>query len=479
MARRFIRLNKILVPTLTALVVIAQTGQALAMTDYEISETLATYPNIAVEYDRANSDRSMHLAAPLGGAAINEYNPFDDDRFESVNVKTLSNVSAAKFNSIKDFTDYESDIKGKWSESYITTLVNKGGIKGYEDGTFRPKANITTAELVSILLGTSGAEVDTTNWPESVMAQANKAGILDSGMLTEGNVPISREKMAYVLVNSASKLLGEQVTSDKYAPDSVIPDLASARSEYRDEIKAAYGLGLLAGNDDAGTFKPSAPTTREETCVIINRLFKYTDRVDNLHKPTPKPEVTPPVPGDVPHWSIEDFEFGNTEAEKYNDPNVYIGDRTGAIYPREGEIGPNGKPITRDPVTGVLGFGNGQKGGIYLNRTYIHKASGKDVPFELKVGSLTPGDRIRGMDGQYQKRGNYVYWEQEWSWIEGAARDNLDATRGKVPHGAYADIHGNVYKGNDIDGEAFYKYDAYANSNEDGKGGWVYIRRLG
>lgn len=378
--------------------------------------------------------------------------------------------------SVTDFADYKTNIQGKWSESYITTLVNKGGIKGYEDGTFRPKANITTAELVSILLGTSGAEVDTTNWPESVMAQANKAGILDSSMLTEGNVPISREKMAYVLVNSASKLLGEQVTSDKYAPDSVIPDLASASSEYRDEIKAAYGLGLLAGNDDAGTFKPSAPTTREETCVIINRLFKYTDRVDNLHKPTLKPEVTPPVTGDVPHWSIEDFEFGNTEAEKYRDPNRYIGDRTGAIYPREGEIGPNGKPITRDPVTGVLGFGNGQKGGIYLNRTYINNSAGTAVPFELKVGSLTRGDRIRGMDGQYQKRGNYVYWEQEWCWIEGAANDNLNATRGNIPHGTYADIHGNVYKGNDIEGEAFYKFDAYSESYEDGKGEWAPIK---
>ena len=291
---------------------------------------------------------------------------------------------------VTDFADYKTNIQGKWSESYITTLVNKGGIKGYEDGTFRPKANITTAELVSILLGTSGAEVDTTNWPDSIMAQANKAGILDSSMLTEGNVPISREKMAYVLVNSASKLLGEQVTSDKYAPDSIIPDLASASSEYRDEIKAAYGLGLLAGNDDAGTFKPSAPTTREETCVIINRLFKYTDRVDNLHKPTPKPEVKPPVTGDVPHWSIEDFEFGNDESEKYRDPNRYIGDMTGAIYPREGEIGPNGKQITRDPVTGVLGFGNGQKGGIYLNRTYVDNSAGTAVPFELKVGSLTP-----------------------------------------------------------------------------------------
>lgn len=139
----------------------------------------------------------------------------------------------------------------------------------------------------------------------------------------------------------------------------------------------------------------------------------YVDRVDNHHKPEVTPEVKPEAPnGNVPHWKKEDFKFGNGEDEKYTDPNVYIGSRTGAIYPREGEIGPDGKTITRDPVTGVLGFGNGKKGGIYLNRVY--QRTDQSIQFEIKVGSRTRGDNIRGMDGQYEKRGNYVYWDEEW-----------------------------------------------------------------
>ena len=362
------------------------------------------------------------------------------------------------------FADYASEIKGKWAEQYIATLVSKGGIKGYEDGTFRPKANITTAELVSIIMNTAGQKADTSNWPQSVMNQANQLGLLDSTMMGEASSPISREKMAYVLVNAAEKLLGENVHSTTLVDTSRIPDLGTATKEYQDEIQLAYSLGLLAGNDDAGTFKPSAPTTREETCVIINRLFKYVDRVDNLHKPDVKPEkpdVKPDVvPGDVPHWDISDFEFGNGPDQKYRDPNRYIGDRTGAIYPREGEIGPNGKPITRDKETGVLGFGNGQKGGIYLNRDYVKTSTG--THFEIKVNSRTPGDRIRGMDGQYTKRGNYVYWDEEWNWIEGAATDNLLKSQSTAKEGMYADIHGNIYTGTDIAGEAMYQHNGIA-----------------
>lgn len=409
------KLYKVLIPTLAAVTITVQPAAAYAVTNAALADTATV------------------TSAPV----------------------TKTSMSTA------DFADYTSEIKGKWAEKYIATLVSKGGIKGYEDGTFRPKANITTAELVSIIMNTAGEKADTSNWPQSVMGQANGLGLLDSDMVNEANKPISREKMAYVLVNAATKLLGENVSNIKMVDANSIPDLGTASKQYQDEIQVAYSLGLLAGNDASGTFRPSASTTREETCVIINRLFKYVDRVDNHNKS----EVKPEVPGDVPHWSIEDFEFGNDESEKFDDPNVYIGDRTGAIYPREGEMGPDGKKITRDPVTGVLGFGNGQKGGIYLNRVY--QRTDAPVQFEIKVGSETRGDRIRGMDGQYQKRGNYVYWEQEWNWIGGAALDNASKNwKGKIPNGTYLDIHGNPYKGNDIEGEAFWQYET-AQSKDD------------
>jgi len=44
-----------------------------------------------------------------------------------------------------------SDIKGHWAEPYIQTLVDKGIISGYSDGTFNPNGLITRAEVATIV----------------------------------------------------------------------------------------------------------------------------------------------------------------------------------------------------------------------------------------------------------------------------------------------------------------------------------------
>lgn len=189
---------------------------------------------------------------------------------------------------INSFSDYSTAIKGTWAEKHIDTLVSKGGIKGYEDGTFRPGANITTAELVSLILNTAGKQADTTNWPNGVMTQASDLGLIDASMVSEGNLAVSREKTAYILVNAASNLLSEDVSKVTLIDTSRIPDLHTASTQYQGDIRFAYSLGLVTGGAD-GTFNPSTSTTRAETCVIINRLFGYADRID----PTAQPEVKP------------------------------------------------------------------------------------------------------------------------------------------------------------------------------------------
>ncbi len=46
-----------------------------------------------------------------------------------------------------DFADVETD---RWSNNAVSTMANGGYIKGYTDGTFRPEAYITRAELATI-----------------------------------------------------------------------------------------------------------------------------------------------------------------------------------------------------------------------------------------------------------------------------------------------------------------------------------------
>ena len=67
-----------------------------------------------------------------------------------------------------------TDISGHWAEKYILSAGNKGWIKGYTDGTFRPNQYITRAEAMSFInsvlnrkVKESGIHKDAKKWPDN------------------------------------------------------------------------------------------------------------------------------------------------------------------------------------------------------------------------------------------------------------------------------------------------------------------------
>ena len=160
-------------------------------------------------------------------------------------------LSRAEVGSIKDFSDYNSAIKGHWGESQIDALFMAGGINGTPDGNggvkFDPDRSITTAELLSLILEAGNKVDDTKAWPARVIDPAIELGIIPSSMSSEANTPITREKMAMVLVNSAKAIRNEDTTGITFDA-SKIGDLNQADSTYRSYIQTAYGMGLLEGS---------------------------------------------------------------------------------------------------------------------------------------------------------------------------------------------------------------------------------------
>ncbi len=69
------------------------------------------------------------------------------------------------------FSDVEDD---SWAASFIVTAAEKGWINGYEDGSFEPEQNITRAEAVKVInaaLGRSAAEKETAELIEMMGAR--------------------------------------------------------------------------------------------------------------------------------------------------------------------------------------------------------------------------------------------------------------------------------------------------------------------
>ena len=333
---------------------------------------------------------------------------------------------------VEDFSDYESVLKNHWAvrDNNIPILLSQGGINGTPDGNggvkFDPDRSITTAEILSLILEAANQNLvdDTKAWPDRVIDPAIELGIIPSSMSSEANTPITREKMAMVLVNSAKAIRNEDTTGITFDA-SKISDLNQADSSYRSYIQTAYGMGLLEGNGKG--YQPKSATTRAETCVIVNRLYGYMPRVEIEDDDTiiEMPEGLSPLP---------------------DGSNVGI---SGIVYPKEGDV-INGVKVERDPETGVLGLGGDGKGGIYLGLVYPTNGA------KIEIGDIAE-DFYDNMQGQYLQKGDYVFWQTEWDMILGAGMKKLEKISNPTK-GMVADIHADLTTGSPYDKDVFFYY---------------------
>ena len=337
-----------------------------------------------------------------------------------------------------------TDLTGyNWAKPAIENMAAQGILSGVGNQKYAPAANVTVTEFASMAMRAYGGkdvaitlskeqgnleEIEAVNgnyWGNTTICAAQKFGLTDRFGLDKGrwSEPATRAEMATIVMTIAEQM-GEEAFEIKDGIENNIGDYMEVASYANDMryILQAYSNGILCGTDDAGSYAPSAYAKRAEAAAIMQRLVDPAKRLEVEIKPAP----VLPTP---------------------DEDNVGI---SGRVYPKEGDIGPNGKPITRDPVTGVLGFGNGQKGGIYLG---LKSPMSGEV---IEVGDYAP-DSYDNMGGRYLELNGYTFWEREWSKIERAANDKLNREHpaSNLAAGTKADIYGNIVSSSSP--EAFYE----------------------
>lgn len=161
-------------------------------------------------------------------------------------------------------------------------------IIGYEDGTVRPGASITRAEVATIFFRLLTDETRESYWSQSsgftdvasgawynnAVSTLTRAGILDG--YEDGsfrpNASITRAEFTKIAVSFFKHVGGASSNPFNDVPDS---------AWYAEFVKAAAELGLIDGYED-GTFRPNAPITRAEACTIVNRTLGRAPDKDNL-----------------------------------------------------------------------------------------------------------------------------------------------------------------------------------------------------
>ncbi len=210
---------------------------------------------------------------------------------------SVISVSAATF------SDVENDATVSWAKPYIDEMSERGYIKGYEDGTFKPNNSVSKTESLILLARMIG--VDSESYADSVEnAVAEYSSVLSkystnyqkeisfllyNGVLKESeldsyissankNVALKRYEAAILLtklLGAEEEVLDNAFVSSSYADTPQIPDSARAYVEYVKEAGIMQGMG----DDEDGNplFSPNTNVTRSQMAKMLCCLIDVID----------------------------------------------------------------------------------------------------------------------------------------------------------------------------------------------------------
>lgn len=367
------------------------------------------------------------------------------------------------------FTDIPADHWSRKSGS-LAYCVEQGYMRGTSSDTFNPGGTVTVNQLAAVMVRMSvpedtqaslaeqartewiagqqatqadqGAELqdvetlgarydnkDGVHWAYEPMYTARQAGLLEGTTATQaGEEPCTRSTMARMLVN-ALNIRGEDIsqTNIQAAVDAMSDRYTIWSSGSAQEIGTAIALGLITG-DNNKAFNPSGTMDRASMCEVLYRLDNPSGQRAAAIKQT----------GLDGSSSSSSASGPNGNANQTASTPITIDMRTPDVAhraPKEGDtiIRPDGSEVVlaRDPVTGVLGFG--QNVGAYLGTQSVSNgALVKENTFGSGVGGGWDDILARGTYLSCSLPGyEYTYlWQYEWAAVSDATSPNKAGIKG-------------------------------------------------
>ena len=175
-----------------------------------------------------------------------------------------------------------------YEPNWLNTTDHFGYIIGYEDGTIKPDASITRAEVATIFFRlltdeardkfwtetNSYSDVAETAWYNNAISTLSRMGIL--GGYEDGtfrpNASITRAEFAKIAVSFFEY--------EDISAENIFTDVA-AGSWYESFVAVAAKLGLIEGYA-GNVYRPNESITRAEACTIINRTLGRAPDADHL-----------------------------------------------------------------------------------------------------------------------------------------------------------------------------------------------------
>lgn len=174
-----------------------------------------------------------------------------------------------------------SDVKNSdYYYSQVTALTTSGVLKGYEDGTFRPKNTVTLGEALKMIMTSVGyAEQAPTDshWASGYLAKAKADNLLPAGIIERLDRPVDRYTIAEITAR-AMKLNMSSLTVSPFA-DMAVSDTAAPA------VGALHGIGVLIGSGTPAVYQGKYAIMRCDFAIIIWRVQNYM-RTGNVNGTT-------------------------------------------------------------------------------------------------------------------------------------------------------------------------------------------------
>ena len=170
------------------------------------------------------------------------------------------------------------------TEDHVAYLI------GFTDGTIRPEADISRAEVATIFFRLLTDEARETYWSQTnsysdvapdawynnAVSTLSRMGILDGYLdgTFRPNAPITRSEFTKIAVSFFD------YAAEEYSYEGWFSDVQGGEW-FVDYLTAAVEYGLIEGMPD-GTFRPLDNITRAEACTIVNRTLGREPHEDYL-----------------------------------------------------------------------------------------------------------------------------------------------------------------------------------------------------
>lgn len=177
-------------------------------------------------------------------------------------------------------TEY-TDTQGHWAQEVIEKWSDSGILSGYADGTFRPNAPVTRAQLSTVLYRIWGAEpveggfafsdLPQDMWCYNALNTMSMYGVaLNTGGRILPDEPLTREEAFYMIAKAFSIGTDQDVRSDEM--QNRIPDWHDVSDRYTSRLKMMVYDHYVNGSAD-GRLNPERGITRAEVMKVIDNMI--------------------------------------------------------------------------------------------------------------------------------------------------------------------------------------------------------------